>query len=143
MTKIVFILFFTIANCVSINEGRSELSIAATSVANLNCPDERGYHARFLQCKKDYYIKQLTARERYLKTIEANSKNQIRIQKLEELIEKKDYKRALSVSASILKNSNDEELKAEANRIARQAYQELQLREINKLYPESEFDLKE
>ena len=58
-------------------------------------------------------------------------------------MEKKDFKRALAISASILKISTDEDLKKEVNEIALRAYQEIQLQEFNKNYPESKFALKE
>jgi|JI9StandDraft_2_1071091.scaffolds.fasta_scaffold04449_8 hypothetical protein len=140
--KIYILLLFFLLNCVSIRNGKSELTVNY-ALESYNCTDQRGYHAKFLECRKEYYVKQLSARENFLKNNESDSKNQGILQKLEEIMEKKDFKRALAISASILKISTDEDLKKEVNEIALRAYQEIQLQEFNKNYPESKFALKE
>ena len=117
--KIYILLLFFLLNCVSIRNGKSELTVNY-ALESYNCTDQRGYHAKFLECRKEYYVKQLSARENFLKNNESDSKNQGILQKLEEIMEKKDL-----------------------NEIALRAYQEIQLQEFNKNYPESKFALKE
>ncbi|HNL71419.1 MAG TPA: hypothetical protein PKH22_03450 [Leptospiraceae bacterium] len=144
MKKYYLILFIIlIGNCISIQKGEGKVKINTPAEEAYKCENKRGYYAPFLQCQKEYYVKQLTIREEYLKNSSSDSQNQEILQKLDEILERKDYKRALSISASIIKNSTDEDLKSRATDIAVRAYTELQMQDFNKAYPESKFTLKE
>ena len=137
--SLLFLILF-LTNCVSVNQGKGQLAVGY-KMEEYGCVDQRGNHTKFLQCNKEYHIKHLTARESILKNGEADLKKQTAMIKIEELMDKKEYKRALSITASIIKNSNDESLVAEAKEKEKRAYAEIQLQEFNKSYPEAKFVL--
>jgi len=111
MKKYYLILFIIlIGNCISIQKGEGKVRINTPAEEAYKCENKRGYYAPFLQCQKEYYVKQLTIREEYLKNSSSDSQNQEILQKLDEILERKDYKRKVSRSGKNRMNTTSKEV---------------------------------